>query len=84
MPGTPRSRGAIAPTGTGIAPASSRAAPITQEPLSTPVPPATDRLEPSIAATVWAATKGVGMVRVHDVAATVSAVRIVCDPVAVN
>ena len=44
-------------------------------------PPADDRLEASIAAAVWAATKGVGMVRVHDVAATVAAVRIVCDEV---
>ena len=44
-------------------------------------PPPGDRLEASIAAAVWAATKGVGMVRVHDVAATVAAVRIVCDEV---
>jgi dihydropteroate synthase len=47
------------------------------------VPPADDRLEPSIAAAVWAITKGVGMVRVHDVRATVAAVRIVCDQVGV-
>lgn len=46
------------------------------------VPPPSDRLEPSIAAAVWAITKGVGMVRVHDVAATVAAVRIVCESVA--
>jgi dihydropteroate synthase len=45
------------------------------------VPPPSDRLEASIAAAVWSATKGVGMVRVHDVAATVAAVRIVCDEV---
>jgi dihydropteroate synthase len=45
------------------------------------IPPAADRLEASIAAAVWAVTKGVGMVRVHDVAATVAAVRIVCDEV---
>jgi dihydropteroate synthase len=45
------------------------------------VPPPDDRLEASIAAAVWAMTKGVGMVRVHDVAATVAAVRIVCDEV---
>ncbi|MEY2473425.1 MAG: dihydropteroate synthase [Actinomycetota bacterium] len=44
-------------------------------------PPPSDRLEASIAAAVWAVTKGVGMVRVHDVAATVAAVRIVCDEV---
>jgi dihydropteroate synthase len=47
------------------------------------VPPPDDRLEASIAAAVWAVTKGVGMVRVHDVAATVAAVRIVCDEVGV-
>jgi dihydropteroate synthase len=47
------------------------------------IPPPSDRLEASIASVVWAATKGVGMVRVHDVAATVAAVRIVCDEVGV-
>jgi dihydropteroate synthase len=47
------------------------------------VPPASDRLEPSIAAAVYAVTKGVGMVRVHDVRATVAAVRIVCDQIEV-
>ncbi len=46
------------------------------------VPPADDRLEASLAGAVWAITKGVGMVRVHDVRATVAAVRIVCDVVA--
>ncbi|HUR78523.1 MAG TPA: dihydropteroate synthase [Acidimicrobiales bacterium] len=45
--------------------------------------PPSDRLEASVAAAVWVATKGAGMVRVHDVAATVAAVRIVCDPVGV-
>ena len=45
------------------------------------VPPADDRLEPSLAGAVWAVTKGVGMVRVHDVRATVAAVRIVCQQV---
>ena len=45
------------------------------------VPNPSDRLEPSIAGAVWAATKGVGMVRVHDVAATVAAVRVVCEEV---
>jgi len=45
------------------------------------VPTASDRLEPSIAGAVWAATKGVGMVRVHDVTATVAAMRIVGEPV---
>jgi dihydropteroate synthase len=48
------------------------------------VPPPSDRLEPSIAAAVWAAIKGVGMVRVHDVAATVAAMRIVCEEVPVT
>jgi dihydropteroate synthase len=38
-------------------------------------------LEASIAAAVWAAAKGVGMVRVHDVRATVAAVRIVSEQV---
>ena len=47
------------------------------------IPPPADRLEASIAGVVWAATQGVGMVRVHDVAATVAAVRIVCDEVGV-
>jgi len=45
------------------------------------IPPAADRLEPSIAGAVWALTKGVAMVRVHDVRATVAAVRIVGDEV---
>ena len=45
-------------------------------------PAADDRLEASLAGAVWAITKGVGMVRVHDVRATVAAVRIVCDVVA--
>lgn len=45
------------------------------------VPAAADRLEASIAGAVWAATKGVAMVRVHDVRATVAAVRIVCEQV---
>jgi len=45
------------------------------------IPPPSDRREASIASAVWAATKGVGMVRVHDVAATVAAVRILCDEV---
>ena len=44
-------------------------------------PDASDRLEPSIAGAVWAATKGVGMIRVHDVPATVAAVRVVCEEV---
>ncbi len=38
-----------------------------------------DRLEGSLAVAVWAATVGVGMVRVHDVVATVDALRLVGD-----
>lgn len=36
-----------------------------------------DRLEASVATAVWALAQGAGMVRVHDVAATVAAARIV-------
>jgi dihydropteroate synthase len=38
---------------------------------------ADDRLEPSLATAVWAADKGAAMVRVHDVAATVQAMKVV-------
>jgi dihydropteroate synthase len=38
---------------------------------------ADDRLEASLATAVWAADKGAGMVRVHDVAATVQAMKVV-------
>lgn len=38
--------------------------------------PSDDRLEGSVAVAVWAASRGVGMVRVHDVAATVDALRL--------
>ncbi|MGD9797378.1 MAG: dihydropteroate synthase [Acidimicrobiia bacterium] len=41
-----------------------------------------DRLEASLASAVVAAALGAGMVRVHDVAATVQAMRIVGEPVA--
>ena len=44
--------------------------------------PADDRLEASLATAVWALSQGVGMVRVHDVAATVAAARVVGDEVA--
>ena len=44
--------------------------------------PADDRLEASLATAVWALSQGVGMVRVHDVAATVAAARVVADEVA--
>lgn len=40
---------------------------------------ADDRLEASVATAVWAADQGVGMVRVHDVAATVQAMRVVAE-----
>lgn len=40
-----------------------------------------DRLEPSLAAAVWAMDRGAGMVRVHDVAPTAQAVRLLADPV---
>lgn len=39
--------------------------------------PAEDRLEPSLAVAVWAMQAGVAIVRVHDVAATVQAARLV-------
>jgi dihydropteroate synthase len=43
--------------------------------------PVEDRAEASLAASVWAMTAGAAMVRVHDVAATVQAARIVGQPV---
>ncbi len=43
--------------------------------VDTPVPP-TDRLEATTATTVWAATMGAAMVRVHDVRAAVEAVTV--------
>ena len=43
--------------------------------------PATDRFEPSLAAAVWAMENGADMVRVHDVAATVQAARLIAEPV---
>ena len=44
--------------------------------------PAGDRLEASLATAVWAMAAGAGMVRAHDVAATVQAARIVGQEVA--
>ena len=41
-----------------------------------------DRLEASVATAVWALSQGARMVRVHDVAATVAAARILGDDVA--
>ena len=43
--------------------------------------PVTDRLPGSLATATWALTQGAGMVRVHDVAATVQAARLVGRPV---
>jgi dihydropteroate synthase len=40
-----------------------------------------DRLEGSLATAVWALTEGASMVRVHDVAATVQAARLIDQPV---
>jgi dihydropteroate synthase len=39
-----------------------------------------DRLEGSLASAVWAMNEGAAMVRVHDVAATVQAARLVGSP----
>lgn len=41
-----------------------------------------DRLEASVATAVWALSQGAGMVRVHDVAATVAAARLLAEDVA--
>jgi dihydropteroate synthase len=53
--------------------------------LADPTPagpaPSEDRLEGSVATAVWAVAEGAAMVRVHDVAATVQAVRIVSEPI---
>jgi dihydropteroate synthase len=48
-----------------------------------PPTPVDDRLEGSLTTAVWAMTQGAGMVRVHDVAPTVQAARIVGQTVAV-
>ncbi len=51
-------------------------------PASPPPPaPVEDRLEGSLASAVWAAVHGAHMLRVHDVAATVAALRILEEPV---
>ena len=44
--------------------------------------PPSDRVEGSIATAVWAMQAGAGMVRAHDVRATVQARTILCEPVA--
>jgi len=46
--------------------------------------PAEDRLEASLAAAVWAMAAGAAIVRVHDVAATVAAARLVGDPTSLS
>ncbi len=43
--------------------------------------PADDRVEASVATAVWAVERGASMVRVHDVAPTVQALRIAGEPV---
>jgi dihydropteroate synthase len=50
-------------------------------PAGTPPAPVDDRLEGSLASAVWSVVHGARMVRVHDVAATVAALRIVEEPV---
>lgn len=49
-------------------------------PPGTPPAAVGDRLEASLATATWAMACGAGMVRVHDVAATVGAARLVGDP----
>jgi dihydropteroate synthase len=51
-------------------------------PADSPPAGVDDRLEGSLASAVWAAVHGAAMVRVHDVAETVAAVRIIEAPVA--
>jgi dihydropteroate synthase len=46
-----------------------------------PPAPVEDRLEGSLATAVWAVAEGAAVIRAHDVAATVQAVRIVSEPV---
>ncbi len=46
-----------------------------------PPAPVDDRLEGSLATAVWAVAEGAAVVRAHDVAATVRAVRLVAEPV---
>jgi dihydropteroate synthase len=51
-------------------------------PAESPPAPVDDRLEGSLASAVWAAVHGAAMVRVHEVAETVAAMRIIEAPVA--
>lgn len=46
-----------------------------------PPAPVDDRLEGSLATAVWAVSQGAAVVRAHDVAATMRAVRLVSEPV---
>lgn len=46
------------------------------------VPPPEDRIEASVATATWAAMQGAAMVRVHDVAETIEALRLAQEPVA--
>ncbi|HUR49407.1 MAG TPA: dihydropteroate synthase [Acidimicrobiales bacterium] len=46
------------------------------------VPPPEDRVEASVASAVWAVLRGARMVRVHDVAPTVNAIRLMEAPAA--
>lgn len=46
------------------------------------VPPPEDRIEASVATATWAAIRGAAMVRVHDVAETIEALRLAQEPVA--
>jgi dihydropteroate synthase len=50
-------------------------------PAGQPPAPVEDRLEGSLATAVWAVAEGAAVVRAHDVAATVQAVRLVTQPV---
>jgi dihydropteroate synthase len=56
--------------------------PPTPEPDDLEPVPTDDRIEGSLATATWATAQGVDLVRVHDVAATVQAVRVVTADVA--
>ena len=45
------------------------------------VPAPEDRVEASVATAVWSVLRGARMVRVHDVAATVQAMRLIAEPI---
>jgi len=73
-----RSLGVLVDTGFPVVVGSSRKGFLGQ--FSAGAPPV-ERLEASLATAVWALAEGAAAVRVHDVAATVQAVRIVSEPV---